>query len=95
MGMTLPDHDMYRYKIWPLGETGWGMSVSYHQEPWSEFPERFHPTFTLFHESEPNPQQCLVMFNLHGTEGRPQVNNIFDERVAEVEAANAHSQRAS
>ena len=94
--MPLPDHDMYGHKIWPLGETGWGMSVSYHQKTdnYDEVDVK-DPHFTLFHESDPNPQQCLVTLSLHGTEERPQICNVFDKRVEEVETHNAHAQRTS
>ena len=85
--MIFPKHDMYGHEIWPLGETGWGMSVSFHKEPQSELPTKLHPNFTLFHYSDPNPQQCLLTLTLHGIEGRPQVQNIFDGRIEEVETA--------
>ncbi len=85
--MPLPERDMYGHEIWPLGETGWGVSVSFHRKPQSESPTKLHPNFTLFHHSDPNPQQCLVTLALHGTEGRPQVSNVFDKRIVEVEEA--------
>ncbi len=85
--MMFPSHDMYGHEIWLLGETGWGVSVSYHTEPQSESPKKLHPNFTFFHHSDPNPQQCLLTLALHGAEGRPRVQNVFDRRIAEVEAA--------
>lgn len=84
--MTLPERDMYGHKIWPLGETGWGVSVSFYSKPHSESPTKLHPDFTLFHHSDPNPQQSLFSVSRAGGE-RFQVHNVFDDRITEVEKA--------
>lgn len=76
-------NDMYGHAIWPLGETGYGVSVSFYRE--GNGPLR--PDFTFFHVSD-GFRQALFSVAAWGITGenRPQVHNVFDDRMAEVGA---------
>lgn len=79
--IELHSHDMYGHQIWPLGETGFGVSVAYYR---TNEDDTLRPDFTFFHVSDGFRQS---LFNIHGTldkGGRPMVSNIFHDRVAEV-----------
>ncbi len=71
-------HDMYGHPIYPLGETGFGVCITFYTEG-SDGPAKY-PHFTIFHVSD-NYQQCLFSADL-GMEG-PQISNIFCKRIAE------------
>lgn len=70
--------DMYGHEIYPLGETGFGVSISFSSEG-PETPPKY-PHFTIFHESD-NFRQCLFSVSLKPD--RPYVSNTFEDRIAE------------
>ena len=69
--------DMYGQPIYPLGETGFGVSIIFYNSP---DPPIRSPEFTIFHQSD-NYQQSLfsASMNLNG----PHISNPFQDRIAE------------
>jgi hypothetical protein len=68
-------HDMYGHRIWPLGETGFGVSVSYGETPSTG---ACHAWLTVFHVIN---GFRLPLFTVSTA---PQVMNTFDDVVAAV-----------
>jgi hypothetical protein len=80
--MNLRRTDMYGHAIWPLGETGYGVSVTFCGRPG----EPLVPEFTFFHASDGFQQSLfsVTMMQLFDKKG-PLICNVFRERVADVE----------
>lgn len=77
--MKIRENDMYGHRIWPLGETGYGVSVSYYHIGKS-CPS---PLFTFFHVSDEFRQ---TLFGIQIDRGKkPTLCNIFEDRVVEVQ----------
>ena len=72
--------DMYGHPIYPLGETGFGVSVTFSSEGPDH--EAKYPYFTIFHESDGFRQS---LFSVHMTEfeNRQLLCNVFQDRIAE------------
>lgn len=70
--------DMYGHPIYPLGETGFGVSITFFSEG-PEFPPKY-PWFSIFHESDDFQQSLFsAELNLNG----PHICNAFEDRIAE------------
>lgn len=73
--------DMYGHTIYPLGDTGYGVSVSFYTQGGG--PPA--PDLTFFHSSDGFRQALFsVAARGFGTETAPAVHNIFHDRVDEV-----------
>ncbi len=70
--------DMYGHEIYPLGETGFGVSITFYSEGPDH--EARSPDFTIFHESD-NYRQALfsVTMDLNG----PHTSHPFRDRITE------------
>lgn len=75
--------DMYGNRIWPLGETGFGVSVSWYGPGSGGGP--LTAWFTFFHHSDGFRQSLFSV----DAKGRPA--NVFYDRIAEVAKAEAMS----
>lgn len=75
----LRSQDMYGNRIWPLGETGFGVSVTWYSRP-SDRDPRLRPSFTFFHASDGFRQ---AIWSLQGDDD-PGLVNLFQDRWAEV-----------
>ena len=70
--------DMYGQPIYPLGETGFGVSISWHSER-SDRPA-IYPFFTIFHQSDDYRQSLFsATMDLKG----PHISNSFPDRITE------------
>lgn len=77
---NLRTKDMYGHPIYPLGDTGYGVSISFYTQ--GDSPPA--PDFTFFHNSDGFRQ---ALFSLQIDPGEtPQVSNIFRDRMDAVEA---------
>ena len=77
--------DMYGNPIYPLGETGFGVSISFFTT--SPDHQTNQPYFTIFHVSD-GFQQSL--FSAQLDLDRPRISNTFERRIAEHFANEMH-----
>lgn len=75
--------DMYGHLIHvsDTGRGGFGISMTLHGPPGGNADPVRIPEFTFFHESDDFKQ---ALFSVDMTNGRPQVTNIFYDRVSDV-----------
>lgn len=83
-------HDMYGHKIHLLGETGYGVSVSFSQRArrggtYSDA----RPYFTIFHVSDGFRQALFGAFVDHDT-NRPGICDTFMDRIEKLMATRPH-----
>lgn len=83
----LRSHDMYGSEIHRLGETGYGVSVSYWR-PGMEPEAPLRPEFTIFHCSD-GFRQSLFSVRIEDPERHhwgwaASTINVFHERIAEL-----------
>lgn len=84
--MEIRENDMYGHRIYPLGETGYGVSVAFGSTP-SES-DCIYPLFTVFHVSD-GFRQSLFSVSINKPD-RPTLTNVFHDRVAELMANRPH-----
>lgn len=80
--------DMYGNRIHPIGETGYGASISFY----GNYGEPLMPMLTLFHISDGFRQSLFSFTPLGDFKGgdRPSLSNIFYDRVSEVRVTEPH-----
>lgn len=81
----LAHYDMYGNPIHVIGESGYGISLAFGQTSGEEL---VRPLFALFHQSD-GFRQCLFTFSIE--EDRPQLSNIFQNRIRELMETNPHA----
>lgn len=74
---------MYGNEIYPLGETGYGISVCFPSSGNQRWPE-----FAIFHSSD-NFQQCLFFVDITDFI-KPQICNYFPERIKRIAEMKPH-----
>lgn len=90
---NLRTHDMYGNEIYPLGETGYGISLCFWR-PGDDLSAPKRPEFTLFHRSD-GFRQSLFCFRIEDPERHylgwsANVLNVFEKRIAELMATRPH-----
>lgn len=84
--LELRSEDMYGNSIYPLGETGYGVSLCFHGK--GDGSGNWLPDFTVFHFSD-GFRQCLLSVALDDPD-RAILHDIFTDRIAELIALNPH-----
>lgn len=84
MTKELAERDMYGHPIIPIGDSGYGVSVSFFSRPSigdKQDDAQEFPDFTIFHDSD-GFQQSLFSMAVY-KEGQV-IHNTFEDRVAEA-----------
>ena len=90
---NLRSHDMYGNQIYPLGETGYGVSMSF-WKPGMDNVAPWRPEFTFFHRSD-GFRQCLFSARIEDPQNHQWgwsagIINEFADRIAEIMATRPH-----